>query len=220
MKQPWHRRDVGGYVREKAEVRRVYPLLHFFPNDRQVTIRGGFPVTLNGLILDRYQVEIVVPGDYPKSIPDVRETGGRIPRIPDRHMNQHTGDACLFVEEETSIYFPPGSLLLHFLQGPVNGFFIGQLHFEEFGTWPFGERQHGSRGITEFYFETLGIDDPKVILAYVDCLRKPVVKGHWDCPCGSGKRLRNCHFEKIIKLRSMVSSEIAQRTYDRLLKRK
>ncbi len=226
MKQPWHRRDAVGYAREKAEVRRAYPTLHFYPNDRQVTIRGGFPVTLNGSVLDRYQIEIIVPAAYPRSLPEVRETGGRIPRIADRHIGSDTGNACLFVEEETSVYFPPGSSLLQFLQGPVNCFYIGQSHFEEFGTWPFDERSHGWEGIFEFYSEKLGTSDLKTILAYVDCLRRhvvkagrPVVKGDWDCPCGSGKRLRNCHFEQVIMLRSMISSEIAQRSYDRLLRR-
>lgn len=216
MKQPWHRRDVDGYVREKAELRHTYPTLHFFPDDKQVTIRGGFPVTLNGSVLDRYQVEIIVPAAYPRSIPEVRETGGRIPRIADRHISTETGNACLFVEEETSVYFPPDSTLLQFLQGPVNCFFVGQLHFEEFSTWPFDERSHGWEGTVEFYSEKLGTSDLKTILAYVDCLRRPVVKGHWDCPCGAGKRLRHCHFEQVIKLRSMVSSEIAQRSFDRL----
>jgi len=220
MRLPWHRCDADGYECEKTELRRAYPSLHFFPDNNQVTLRGGFPVTLNDLVLDRYQLEIIVPAAYPTSIPEVREIGGRIPRIADRHIGPDSGNACLFVEEETSVYFPPGSTLLQFLQGPVNCFFVGQLYFEEFGTWPFSERSHGWKGIVEFYSEKLGTSNIKTILAYVDCLRQPAVKGHWDCPCGSGKRLRNCHFEQIIKLRSMIPNDIAERSYDRILKQK
>jgi len=63
-----------------------------------IHIRGSFPVLYEGQVLDRYQIEIEW-SNSDTEIPILRETGGRIPWIADRHMSQ-VGLACLFVPEE------------------------------------------------------------------------------------------------------------------------
>lgn len=217
MRRPWPKRDPEAFARETAKVRRAYPNLHSFPDDQRVIIRGGFPVKVGATLLDRFQLAVTVPRGYPQVLPVVRETGGRIPCESDRHI-EADGKACLFLEEETETYFPAGSSLLDFLQGPVNAFFVGQLHFEQFGTWPFGQRSHGPAGVVEFYAEKLGTQDRRAIVAAVDYLRYREIKGHWPCPCGSGKRLRDCHMPKILALRRTIPPEVAERSYARLCK--
>ncbi|MFI5165151.1 MAG: SEC-C domain-containing protein [Thermoanaerobaculales bacterium] len=196
-------------------IRRAYPNLHAFPGDDSLTVRGGFPVVVDGTTVDRFQIAVTVPGDYPRALPIMRETGGRIPRVPDRHM-EPDGRACLFVEEEARTYFPPGSPLLRFFQGPINTFLVAQLHFENFGTWPFGQRSHGAAGIAEFYAERLQMSQLQAIVTAVGYLRHREIKGHWPCPCGSGKRLRACHMRQILALHDIIPTEVAGRSYARL----
>jgi len=150
-------------------------------------------------------------------VPTVREIGGRIPRVADRHTESN-GDACLFIPEEAAVHFPSGSTLLAFLQGPVNSFFVSQLHFEEFGTWPFGEWGHGTEGTLEFYALKTGFSEPRIILAFIDYLKRDELKGHWPCPCGSGEILRRCHRDKVTALRAEISSTVASGSFERLIR--
>ncbi|KUO40384.1 MAG: hypothetical protein AVW05_03720 [Hadesarchaea archaeon DG-33] len=216
MKKHWHKLDPTLLERMKSEVQSVFSNLHFYPAKDRVFIRGSFPVIHEGKILDRYSIEIELPRNYPESLPIVREVGGRIPQTADRHINP-TGEACLFLPDERWKVCHPGSSLLDFLNGPVRNFFVGQSLVELGQPWPFGEWSHASVGIIEYYAELLGTKDLATILRYLDYLSKPKIKGHWKCPCGSGRRLRNCHFEELKDLRTKVRQDDAQRSRQRLI---
>ncbi|WP_167434446.1 SEC-C metal-binding domain-containing protein [Mesorhizobium helmanticense] len=50
-----------------------------------------------------------------------------------------------------------------------------------------------------FGIAVLPISDQSFLLA----LGQGKVKGHWPCPCGSGKNLRNCHDDRVRQLRQV-----------------
>ncbi|MGB4107841.1 MAG: hypothetical protein WBK55_08605 [Alphaproteobacteria bacterium] len=165
---------------------------------------------------DRFNVEILFLPDYPRSLPEVQETAARIPRIQDRHINPIDNTACVCIPDEWFLQRKDESFST-FLQGPVYNFFLSQKHFEIHKTWPFGDRRHGNDGLLDFYREQFGTQDRTTITEYIRCLSQEKIKGHWNCPCGSGKRIRNCHGDKIHALRSKVPSHIAIKTLERLL---
>ncbi len=76
--------------------------------------------------------------------------------------------------------------------------------------------QHGTEGIVEFYETILGTSEDKTILAYLGILKRDVIKGHWPCPCGSKRRLRNCHGELINELRTRIPKRVAAESEKRL----
>lgn len=178
--------------------------------------RGSFPVKDGIDILSRFLIGIEFPRDFPDSVPILRETGGRIPWHADRHVNSANGEACPIVPEEWLIRQDHDSILA-FLDGPVRNFFLGQLAVESGAPWPFGERLHGVDGLIESYGELLGTTDKKAVRRYLDCLSKEHLKGHWDCPCGSGERLRNCHLEMVNALRTKIAPWVARRARARLI---
>ena len=205
VKLAWHQRKPEEFERQKREVQMAYPHLHFYLEGETMFIRGSFPIEHNGDTLERYSIEITLPSDYPTVVPIVRETGGQIPRLADNHFNSANGELCLFVPTERWRYFPVGATLLDFLNGPVRNHLLG-LSLRRLGEkWPFGERSHGEAGIIESYSELLGTREEAAIIQYVECLSKPNLKGHWPCPCGSGKKLRQCHLPFINDLRQKVS---------------
>lgn len=216
MSRPWHKADPALLAKMIAEVQLVYPHLHFYSHADRVVVRGTFPILDSGNELDRYSVDIVLPADYPKSIPIVREVGGRIPHSADFHIIAKTGEACLFVPDERWRVYPPGASFLDFLNGPVRNFFLGQTVFRATGEWPFGQRPHGPDGIREFYADLLGTKDAAVLLSYVEYLSRPTLKGHWPCPCQSGKRLRDCHRDQINDLTAKIPREVARKSWDAL----
>lgn len=204
MKRPWHKEKPELLERMKEAVRREYPALFFYPEDEGVFVRGDYPIVDEGKVLDQFSIEIELPRYDPDELPLLREVGGRIPRTSDNHINVPLGDICLFVPDERWRIYPRGSTLLDFLNVPVRNYFIGYCLVEMGEPWPFGQRSHGADGIFEYYSELLGTDDKRIVIHFLECLGKPTLKGHWECPCGSGKRIRNCHQTTLNDLRAKI----------------
>ena len=218
MSQPWHKADPARLEKMQREVQADYPNLHFYPQGHRVVVRGSLPILHEGTELDRYAVEIILLASYPDALPLVFEVGGRVPWDADHHVNRETGEACLFVPDERWKVAPPTMTFLEFLNGPVRNFFLGQSLFRRTGEWPFGQRPHGAAGLREYYSELLRTDDVAMILRYLDCLRRPTLKGHWPCPCGSGRRLRACHRAQVDDLRTKIPPVVALRSFESLRK--
>lgn len=200
----WYKADPAFYERTKKETVAAYPELVFELRGNAVWVTGPFRLMHNGEEVERYDVAIRLPDDFPEGVPDVFETGGKIRRHADEHTYGN-GRACLFVDGERWMHWPRGGTLVDFLNGPVHAHFLGHLHYKINGTWAFGQRSHGAAGIVEAYGEMIGSDDRAVVEAYLDVLCMSTMKGHVWCPCRSGRRLRDCHREQVITLRSNIS---------------
>jgi hypothetical protein len=144
----------------------------------------------------------------------VWEIGGRIKRNKDHHINQRDGSCCIAVHDEWIARTGKDSLS-SFLRVPFRNFFISQAHFYKYGEWPFEERPHGLPGMMQSYSEFLGcVEDAASVGRHLEFLTHQRPKGHWCCPCGSGKRLRHCCRLRINELSTRINSRLA----DRLLK--
>jgi hypothetical protein len=130
-------------------------------------------------------------------------------------MNPADGAACILLPDERWKVWPHGSTLLYFLDVPVRNFFLGQSLVERGDPWPFGQWSHGAEGIREYYGEVLSTNDTKVITEYLDCLSKKKIKGHWPCPCRSGKRLRDCHATLVHDLATKISRQVAAQSFEK-----
>jgi hypothetical protein len=214
MRHPWYKANPELLKQEMKEIQTAYPDLHVVYEENDcILIRGSFPLIHDGVALDRYLIEIELPQDYPASVPIVREVGGQIPRTIDYHIVNDTGQACLFLPDERWRVYPRGTRLVEFLSGPMRNFFLGQSLVRRGQPWPFGQWGHGAQGVYEYYTDLLGTDDLDVILKYLEWLAKERIKGHWSCPCGSGKRVRNCHFSKLQDLRAKIPRSVAMRSW-------
>jgi hypothetical protein len=214
MKKPWHKANPALLAKIRADVEREYPDLRVFEADHMIYVEGAFSLICEGETVDRYEIKLRLPPDFPDSIPALQETAGRIPRKPCRHVNPN-GDACPIVPEEWLLR-PDHDSILSFLNGPVRNFFLGQSLVEQGEPWPFGERPHGFDGLFQAYGEMLGTTDRARIRSYLECLSKETIKGHWGCPCGSGKRLRNCHLNEVRALRERIPLKLAHQALARL----
>jgi len=214
----WQRNDPALYEKEKAEVEARFSELHFVLENDLVHVRGTFPVMFEGQVLDRYSVELQLARTHPAGLPVVRETAGRIPRHIDRHILAADGTACVLLPDERWRLWPAGSPLLKYLTGPLHSFFLAQTMVEEGQPWPFGQWAHGARGVFQFYRELLATSDLRVMTTYLDYLAAKKVKGHWPCPCGHGRKLRDCHFDQVKDLRAKISRKDAERSRNILRK--
>ena len=212
----WHRVNPTLYQKEKSEVETHYPDLHFVRVGDSVRLCGTFAVTYEGRVLDRYSVELQLARDHPKSLPLVREVGGRIPQHEHRHINPRDGMACVLLPDERWRVWPPGSSLLSFLTGPVHSFFLAQSLVDLGHPCPFGQWEHGAKGIFQYYSELLKTSDVRVICNFLECLAAKKVKGHWRCPCRNGRLLRHCHSNVITDLKEKICRRDATKSLEML----
>jgi hypothetical protein len=196
------------------ELKSKYPDLTVRAERKEIYIRGAFPIQHEGKVLDRYQIEIQW-SDGDTEIPILRETGGRIPWIADRHMSQG-GLACLFVPEEWLLRPREERTLVQYLDGPVRNYFIWQSLFERGDSPPWKDRAHNVPGLIEAYGEMVGMEDEGTIRRCLGVLSKETIKGHWECPCGSGQRIRHCHLKHLRDLALRIPRHIAKLALRRL----
>lgn len=213
--KPWFERNPSLLEREERAVAEVYPNLHFLIGSDCARIRGSMPVHIGSVVVDRFQVELLLARDHPATYPVASEIGGRVPRLNENHVSED-GQLCLFLPEEGPTYWPAGSTVDSFLQGPVNSYFVGYLYFIAHGSWPFGERRHGVDGILDFYRERTEISEPGGLLEAMKVLARGGVKGHWKCPCGSRQKMRGCH-PGILALREAVPPTVVAASLKRLV---
>jgi hypothetical protein len=199
-------------VRLEETVQERYPDLRLTIENGTLLFRGSFPVLYEGQVLDRFLIEISFPQGITK-LPIVREIGGRIPKTVHRHVFT-SGALCTEVPELTMLR--GNYSLLSYLDGPVRNYFIGQALVERGEPWPFGEWAHGKTGLLEAYGEILGVAGEREIRRYLDYLVHKKIKGHWACPCGSGKRLRECHADHLRELQHRIAPRIARQALERL----
>ncbi len=213
MAKSWYRVKPDLYEAVCREVEDAYPELRFIDDGNRIILKGWYLLHEGSQVWDRYLIEVTLPTDSPRGFPVIREVGGRIPCIPDRHVYDN-GDACVALEDSFWFEYPNGLSLLEFLAGPLRSYFASQSLIEmgETEPWPAGEWGHGADGIFQFYSNALGIKNPLVILDFLKLLERDEVKGHWPCPCKSGEKLRKCHGESLYKLRSRIPKDVAARS--------
>jgi len=201
------------YQRLEAEVQRSYPDLRLVVRNDQPLFRGSFPIRHEGDEIDRFQIEISFP-DGINRLPAIREVGGRILRDSDHHVNASNGDICTDVPELILLRGQPS--LVEYLDGAVRNFFLSQIIVASGKTWPFGQWEHAKKGLLQAYGELLGVVEERQIRAYLDYVASKKTKGHWPCPCGNTKRLRDCHAKQVAELRERIPRRIAASALKRL----
>lgn len=202
----WHENEPSGLDRLRQTLRARYPTLHARVQGGFVHVAGSFAVLTEDAYQDRYMIDVRLPADYPGSIPDVWETGGRIERTIDRHVFPGTGALCVGVPVELWLNLKGDFSIENYLEKAVRPYLIGNSLFEEGQPWPFNESTHGSFGVLEFCERYLGTTDARVVGRFLLNLLKGKVRGHWPCPCGSGSILRKCHGEQVRALAEVPAS--------------
>lgn len=198
----------------RADLASHHPQLHAFVVDELVVVRGTFALIDGEREVDRYELEILLPHDFPRTLPAVYETARRIPRVPERHTN-HDGSLCLGVPEALWLQFGEMSLV-QFLHGPVQAFLAANSYVEAGHQWPHGEWGHGTEGVLQFYAGELGVADASVLSELMRVLVQAEPKWQKACPCRSGRRLRECHAPAVRRLRDQIPNAVLSASLDAL----
>ena len=186
----------------------VKELIGYYPN-LQIIKEDNESFLLNGEIFinaqnnniqlaDYFDIEIEILKKFPDRLPRIKENSNKISKKFE-HVN-HDGTLCLAINTEMMLYIKNNPNLSAWFNKYVVDFFYTVIYFNKYGVAPFGERAHGIKGIVQFYKEYF--EERNIIRVYklLEMVVHNKIKGHYLCVCGSGKKCRCCHFEKLIKL--------------------
>lgn len=165
--------------------------LYFSAIYNEVAIEGNF------------LIKIILPNDYPRTPPVAQETEGRTNNF---HTNPADSTLCLGSSLEVKKRFAEEPSLISFVENLLIPHLYSFSYKEKYGQLPYGELSHGGTGILEYYMEFFRVSNELCILGLLKILADDNYRGHRDCPCESGKRLRQCHGTQLMYIRKIQTS--------------
>ena len=197
---PWYQHNETLFHKEIKLLKEYYPSLKFYQEDSKIYFRG----LLNIEDIDSFEIEILLPDDYPKSLPIVKDIGNDIPRNIDRHMYSD-GTCCLTINHVMiQKYQSDNYYLLNFIDDFVKPFFANQLYFEQTGKWLTGEYSHGNTGKREYLKEYIQITDDVLFNKLLNLATKTRLNQRKKCPCYSNKPLKRCHLQTVLEIKRLL----------------
>ena len=171
-----------------------YPGLHIMEsNADQVRLHGSIHIyrSANSFTLDKnYNIEILIPLT-PGQLPEIIDTGKSIDEsFIHRYSN---GKLCLETDTAMRIRFIDGLDLLSWMDEFVEPYYFSYEYYQRYGEFPFGERPHACLGTIDTYKDQFHCNDDIQAIKLIAFAVNKTYRGHVSCPCGSGKKLRNCH---------------------------
>lgn len=184
-----------------------YPGLRICPaTPRYVRLAGALAFSAEApgkeLIEDEYEIEITIPERFPKWIPSVREMGGR---ISSTFHKLDDGCLCLGSPTRLLLMLSESSSIVSFVERCVIPYLYGHSFYEKHRIMPFGELLHRQEGIRQDLASLFGIDREDVVPGFVRLASmKKRLANKQPCPCGSNRRLGQCHRLRVNKLRASL----------------
>jgi hypothetical protein len=194
--------------------------------DENTRLKGAFTfeatVTDGLTINDTYELEIIIPKAYPKEIPTIIETKGKIPRKPDNHIDIN-GVLCLgsgialllIIENDTSFLKYIKKCLIPYLYAITL-----KLKYNE--NFIFGELEHGNKGLFDDYKNLFQVDSNEKVITIIEyILSKPSKIVNMKCPCGCGRKVKYCQLHHTIKhIKKVISKKWLENHYTQLTSEK
>lgn len=142
---------------------------------------------------------MIVPNRFPRELPLVKESAGRIPKDFHTH-DDHS--LCLGSPVRQQLALSKSPTLPGFIRSCVIPYLYGFSYREKHGELPFGELDHGMKGIRNDLADLFGVQDRKAVeqMVYLAGMKKRNANKR-PCPCGSGRRLGKCHNRRVNHLR-------------------
>lgn len=157
-------------------------------------------------IEDCYSVRIEVPLGPTDSVPEVFETGRRISRDADHHVNPN-GALCLGSPWGVQqLLGRPVSLVALVERCVIPFLYAATRRAQGHNEYPFSELPHGRAGLLDDYSSILGVEHSAAVLQALEALaRRRREANKLPCPCGCRVRLGRCRYRFVLdKLRQRM----------------
>ncbi len=176
------------------KLQKIYPRLKITESTpTKLLLQGPIEIyrsACNFILQKEYLIEITIPIGSNK-LPSIKDVDNSIDKsYPHRYLD---GRLCLETDTSICIRFIDGMDLIAWMEEFVEPYFFSYEFFTRFGFFPFGDREHDINGILSTYqdfFNEADINTTKKLIYFAVTSN---YRGHFPCPCKSGKRLRSCH---------------------------
>lgn len=167
-----------------------------------VALKEGLPK-----ISDSYDISILVPETFPRDLPRVTETAGRIPRDGKHHVNQD-GTLCLGTPLRLLRDFSEIPSLVGFAEIFLVPYLYAMSLNLDYGIpFIFGELAHGTSGELADYADMLGLKSSEQAKRALTLLAQKKRRANkYPCPCGCGLLLGRCRFNYQIRAFRKIAS--------------
>ena len=191
---------------KESGVQQVTNLLHLYEglrineiDETKISLTGTILVNRTSLeftLCKEYCIEIVIPLESDE-LPYVLDVGNHIDcSYPHRYTD---GKLCLETDTHIRIRFVDGFSLGAWMLEYVETYFFSYEFYQRYGEFPFGERGHGIAGVIQTYSDVFEETDTDKTIRLMASAATHQYRGHSSCPCGSGRRLRDCHGPAVMK---------------------
>ncbi|MCR9261199.1 MAG: hypothetical protein NXH95_15865 [Pseudomonadaceae bacterium] len=149
-------------------------------------------------VRDAFELTITLSHRYPSKLPVVVETGGRIPRNHDHHVNEN-GSLCLGSDIKLKSILRTDQCVCAFAKKCLTPFLYSLSYKIKYGVFPYGELAHGETGLVHDYESLFGVTGKRAVLGVLSALasRKRVANKS-PCPCGCHRRLGRCDYRYVV----------------------
>jgi len=167
-------------------------------NAKQVVLEGDYEIDaqMQGFapILCTYQLQMVFPTDYPRSLPTIRESENTIPRTADYHT-YGDGSFCLGSDIKLKSILFEYPAVTEFVQKILDPFLYAITYKVKHDIFPFGDLDHGEAGLIDDYQRLFSVKGKAAVLLVMAALGKRKREANkLPCPCGCKRRLGKCEF--------------------------
>lgn len=184
-----------------------YPLLKYDIHEN--TIRGEIEVeSKNGIFIDIFEIDVIIPSCYPKCFPLVLEKGSKIPRTMARHVMPQTNHLCFAVETEEKLLCKAGITLDWFFDKILIPRLCEEYRVNN-GEKYQKEYSHDFGGTWEYLMKHFETNSPELVLKLVNSIvNKKKPRGDKLCICDSGHLFKDCHKSHFTQLQKLKLSEL------------
>lgn len=202
-----------------------FPSMAIRPSQGEATvIRGDFSFRAThpefGTVTDSFELKIDISPDFPKSVPQAWELGGRIPRQAAYHINDTDGNVCLGSPIRLLLEIQAEPTLAGFAKRCLIPYFYSISRRLSGQTLAFGELPHRTPGLLADYLEIFGLTDHFQAGQMVKYLgMKKRLANKLPCPCKCKKKLGQCSYNfKVREFRHLANRSWYRRQHQSLLR--
>lgn len=190
--QKWDHLQLQQFLSSHPKLR-----LREFTED-SVSIEGEYDIhaqmTGYQAIHETYELLIVFPRGYPRSIPTVIEQSKLIPRNSDYHTYED-GSFCLGSDIKIKLILHDTPCIADFFAKVIDPFLYAVTYKIQHNLYPFGDLDHGEKGLIDDYEDLFNVKDKKSVLIVLQALgKRKRVANKLPCPCGCGGRIGKCDY--------------------------
>lgn len=191
------------FERDMRTAQELFPKLTYGFGKKFLCVNGELDISdKDGNYWGTFQIKILLHYSYPYCVPSLYEVSTIIPRDDDNHIDKK-GLCCVDIDHKLLVRSKHSLTIQAFLVEWAYPYFANQLYKLKENKYAGGEYAHRFAGVRQFYYEELKLDETGAINMINVILTKTNDGRNDPCPCGSGTKLKKCHWDAFDFLKSV-----------------